>query len=123
MAKITGIGGVFFKAKGDHKALAAWYQQNLGIPLQPWGGAVLRWADDPGKGEGATAWNVDPKDSQQYSASTSNFRINYRVDDLEALVGNLRKSGLEVQGVEESEYGKFAWLLDPEANKIELWEP
>lgn len=123
MARITGIGGVFFKAKGDHKALAAWYKEHLGIKLEPWGGAVLRWADDPGKERAATAWGIDKKDSEMYGSSDANFRINYRVDDIEGIVANLRKAGIQVDAPESSEFGKFAWVMDPEGNRVELWEP
>jgi len=123
MPHVTGIGGVFFKSKGDNKALAAWYKEHLGVDVQPWGGAIFRWSDDPAKDKGATAWNIDERNSTKYKPSDSSFRINYRVDDLEGILGKLQKAGLDVQGPERSEYGKFAWLMDPEGNSIELWEP
>lgn len=124
MPHVTGIGGVFFKSKGNHKALAEWYQKHLGIRLEPWGGAVFRWSDDQAKDKGVTAWNVTEKDTNQFSPSESSFMINYRVDDLDGLVANLTKDGIKIiQGPESSEYGKFAWIIDPEGNKIELWEP
>jgi predicted enzyme related to lactoylglutathione lyase len=122
MPKVTGIGGVFFKAKGDHKRLAAWYQEHLGIKIEPWGGAVLRWSSDPGKDKAATAWNIDEKDSDQYGPG-SGFRINYRVDDIEGMVANLRKAGIQVEAPEASEFGKFTSVMDPEGNKVELWQP
>ena len=124
MPHVTGIGGVFFKSKGDPKELAAWYQKHLGIKLAPWGGAVFRWSEDPGKDKAATAWNILEKDSAQLTPSDSSFMINYRVIDLDGLVAHLQNDGIKIiQGPESSEYGKFAWILDPEGNKIALWEP
>src|SRR5690606_23941075 len=96
MARVTGIGGVFFKSKGDHKALAAWYQKHLGIPLEPWGGAVLRWPDDGAEDGGLTVWNVAKPDTAWFAPSDASFMINYRVDDLDELLADLRAAGVEV---------------------------
>lgn len=124
MAKITGIGGVFFKTKSDHKALAAWYERHLGMRLESWGGAALRWPEDTAEDKGVTAWHVAGKDSKWFSPSDSSFMINYRVDDLGGLITQLRAGGIEVtQGPESHENGKFAWIMDPDGNKVELWEP
>jgi len=124
MAKVTGIGGIFFKSRGDSAALAAWYHQHLGIPLESWGGAVLRWPDDTANDKGLTVWTVADKDSQWFSPSDSAFMINYRVDDLDALIAQLRADSIQiVSGPESHENGKFAWIMDPEGNKVELWEP
>ena len=124
MARVTGIGGVFFKSKGDGKALAAWYQQHLGMPLEAYGGAVLRWADDRAADRGATAWHVAGKDSKWFGPSESPFMINYRVDDMDALLARLRAGGVEIlKGPDADELGKFAWIMDPDGNKVELWEP
>jgi predicted enzyme related to lactoylglutathione lyase len=124
MARVTGIGGVFFKSRGDHKALAAWYQQHLGIPLEPWGGAVLRWPDDTGEDKGVTVWHVAERDTEWFAPSDAPFMINYRVDDLEALLANLRGAGVTIlKGPESDDNGSFAWIVDPEGNKVELWEP
>ena len=121
MAKVTGIGGVFFKSKGDPAALAAWYQKHLGMPLEDFGGAVLRWPDDRAEDKGLTVWHVAAQGSQWFDAP---LMINYRVDDLVALLAQLRGGGVEViQGPESHENGKFAWILDPDGNKVELWEP
>jgi predicted enzyme related to lactoylglutathione lyase len=118
---ITGIGGVFFKAR-DPKALAAWYRDVLGMPLQPWGGAALRY-DAPGH-PSAAAWSAFPASSNDFSPSTSDFMINYAVDDMEALVARLKAKGVTiVKRSDEDPYGRFAWILDPEGNKVELWEP
>ena len=124
MAKITGIGGVFFKSTGDSAALAAWYQKHLGMPLTEWGGAVFRWPEDKAEDRGATAWHVAKNDSKWFSPSKSSFMINYRVDDLDELLAQLRAGGVDVlQGPETHENGKFAWIMDPDDNKVELWEP
>ena len=124
MAKITGIGGVFLKSRGDHAALAAWYKKNLGMALEDWGGAVLRWPDDKAEDHGLTVWSLAGKDSKWFSPSTSSFMINYRVDNLGEMLDQLRAGGVEViQGPESAENGKFAWIMDPDGNKVELWEP
>jgi predicted enzyme related to lactoylglutathione lyase len=121
---VTGIGGVFFKSKGDNKALAAWYEKHLGVKLESWGGAVFRSSEDPTGDKGATAWHIAEKDTKWFDPSKSSFMINYRVDDLDGMIANLKKEGIKiVQGPETSEQGKFAWIVDPDDNKIELWEP
>jgi predicted enzyme related to lactoylglutathione lyase len=124
MAKVTGVGGVFFKSRGDHAALAAWYRDNLGLPLEKFGGAILRWPEDKGTDEGLTVWHVAKHDSKWFSPSESSFMINYRVDNLDELLAQLREKGVAIiQGPESHENGKFAWIMDPDENKIELWEP
>jgi catechol 2,3-dioxygenase-like lactoylglutathione lyase family enzyme len=124
MAKITGIGGVFFKSTGDAAALAAWYQQHLGLQLEPFGGAILRWPDDGAEDLGLTVWSVAKRDSTWFSPSAAPFMINYRVDNLGELLEQLRADGVEIVGGPEShENGKFAWIMDPDGNKVELWEP
>src|SRR5687768_6004501 len=96
MPHVTGIGGVFIKSKGNSKALAAWYQKNLGIDVQSWGGAIFRWSEDPKKNKAATAWLVAGPDSEKFSSTESSFVINYRVSDLEGMAANLRKSGVKI---------------------------
>jgi predicted enzyme related to lactoylglutathione lyase len=124
MAKVTGIGGVFFKSTGDSAALAAWYRKHLGMTVEDFGGAILRWPDDKAGDGGLTVWHVAKKDSKWFSPSTSSFMINYRVDDLDGLLEQLRAGGVEiVQGPDADENGKFAWIMDPDGNKVELWEP
>ena len=124
MAKVTGIGGVFFKSRDDSAALAAWYQEHLGMPFESWGGAVLKWPDDKADDDGLTVWHVAQKDSQWFSPSDASFMINYRVDDLDEMVAQLEAKGIEIiSGPESHENGKFAWVMDPEGNKVELWEP
>lgn len=124
MKRVTGIGGVFFKSR-DPTSLAAWYQAHLGIDVQAWGGASFHWKgpDNP-DGVGATVWSPFAADTAYFAPSTAPFMINYRVADLHALLAVLRAEGVQVDDkVEESAYGKFGWVIDPEGNKLELWEP
>lgn len=124
MAKVTGIGGVFFKSRGDNKALAAWYEKHLGMKREDFGGVILRWPDDKAEDKGLTVWHVAGSDSKWFSPSDSSFMINYRVDDLDELLAQLRAGGVEVVGDPQSDdNGKFAWILDPDGNKVELWQP
>jgi len=124
MKRVTGIGGIFFVAK-DAPALQAWYKRHLGIDVQAWGGASFDWTDASGKPVGGTtAWSIGPLDSGHFAPSTASFMVNYRVEDLLGLVKVLREEGCDVLGkIDKSEYGKFAWVMDPEGNKVELWEP
>ena len=124
MKRVTGIGGVFFKAK-DAPSLHAWYRQHLGIDVQGWGGAQFPWTDAEGKAvAGTTAWLIAPQASKQFAPSDAPFMVNYRVEDLHALVKALKEEGCNVlEKIDESEYGKFAWVIDPEGNKVELWQP
>jgi predicted enzyme related to lactoylglutathione lyase len=124
MAKVTGIGGVFLKCHGDPKALATWYARHLGLVLEEWGGAILKWPDDTADDGGLTVWSLAADDSAWFSPSTSRFMINYRVDDLDQLLEQLRAADIAVlQGPELHENGKFAWIQDPDGNKVELWQP
>jgi len=124
MKRVTGIGGVFFKAK-DPVALRAWYKRHLGIDVQDWGGTAFRWTDDAGAAKaGTTVWSIGSADGDYYAPSTSTFMVNYRVDDLHGLLQLLRDEGCQVvDKTEESEFGKFGWVMDPEGNKVELWQP
>jgi predicted enzyme related to lactoylglutathione lyase len=124
MARVTGIGGVFFKSTADHARLAAWYRDNLGLQLEPWGGAILRWPDDKGGDRGLTVWHVAERETKWFDPSPASFMINYRVDDLGEMLAQLEKNGVAiVKGPDVDETGKFAWIMDPEGNKVELWEP
>jgi len=118
---ITGVGGVFFKAK-DPKALAAWYRDVLGMPLEVWGGAKLRY--DAPQHPPALIWNAFPAATKYFAPSISEFMINYAVDDMDALIARLEAKGVTIlKRTDDDPNGRFAWILDPEANKIELWEP
>jgi predicted enzyme related to lactoylglutathione lyase len=124
MKRVTGIGGVFFKAR-DPKALGEWYRTHLGFNVEDWGGVAFRWVtpDNP-TGTGTTIWNPFQEDTSYFAPSTARFMINFRVHDLQALLAALRAEGCDVDAkVEESEYGKFGWVQDPEGNRIELWQP
>ena len=124
MSRVTGIGGVFFKSKTDPKALAAWYRDHLGVRLEDWGGVIFRWPDDKAEDRGVTVWHVAEPGTKWFSPSESAFMINYRVDDLAGLIADLKKAGIQIlQGPDSDENGKFAWILDPDGNKVELWEP
>jgi predicted enzyme related to lactoylglutathione lyase len=124
MKRVTGIGGIFFHAQ-DPVALCAWYKRHLGIDVQEWGGAAFNWTDDAGKPVGGTtAWSIGAADSKHFAPSTSSFMVNYRVENLPALLEALREEGCNVlEKTEDCEYGKFGWVMDPEGNKVELWEP
>ena len=124
MARVTGIGGVFFKARSDSKALLSWYQECLGLELEDFGGAVLKWEEDLAEDKGLTVWHVAETQSDWFSPSDSAFMINYRVDDMDGMVERLNAAGVEIlKGPEAHENGRFAWIMDPEGNKVELWEP
>lgn len=124
MKRVTGIGGIFFHAK-DPVALRAWYQRHLGIDVQQWGGAAFTWTDEAGKpAAGTTIWSIGAADSGHFAPGTASFMVNYRVDDLAALLAALRDEGCDVlEKTDDSEYGKFGWVVDPEGNKVELWQP
>lgn len=122
MKRVTGIGGIFFKS-ADPKALGAWYRDHLGLDVSPWGGAVFEWggADSP---SGMTIWSPFAQDTAYMEPSTAPFMINFRVADLDGLLAALRSEGCNVlDKTDQSEQGKFGWVIDPEGNKVELWEP
>lgn len=125
MKRVTGVGGIFFQAK-DPAALRAWYKTHLGIDVQAWGGAKFTWADAEGNPmKGTTAWSIGTAGSDQFAPGQAPFMINYRVADLAALLAALRAEGCKVldKTDEGSGFGKFGWVIDPEGNKVELWEP
>jgi predicted enzyme related to lactoylglutathione lyase len=124
MKRVTGIGGIFIKSS-DPQRLREWYRRHLGIDFEEWGGLAFNWkSDENPSGTGTTVWNVFDGASNYFEPSKSPFMVNYRVADLRALVAALRAEGCQVMDkVDESEYGKFGWVVDPDGNKIELWEP
>ena len=118
MNRVTGIGGIFFKAR-DPENLREWYRTHLGIDVQDWGGTVFTWTLP-----GSTVWSIFPASSDYFSPGSASFMINYRVDDLDAVLRALREEGCAVEDrLEVSEFGRFGWVIDPEGNKIELWQP
>ena len=124
MKRVTGIGGIFFHAR-DPVALRAWYKAHLGIDVQEWGGTAFSWTDDAGTPTGGmTVWSIGAADSAPFAPGTASFMVNYRVDDLAALLQALRDEGCHVlDKTDDGEFGKFGWVLDPEGNKVELWQP
>lgn len=122
MKRVTGIGGIFFKS-ANPKALGEWYRDHLGLDVADWGGAVFTWGG-AGGAAGATVWSPFAQDTGYMAPSSASFMVNFRVSDLEALLAALRSEGCEVIGEPQvSEQGKFGWVMDPEGNKVELWEP
>ena len=125
MKKVTGIGGFFFKST-DPEQLYAWYEEHLGMKRDSAAGCVVfKWREpeNPAK-SGLTAWSIFPKDSKYFDPSSSNFMINFRVSDLDGLLERLRAEGVAIDPKREDyDYGRFAWIMDPEGNRIELWEP
>ena len=123
MKRVTGIGGIFFKSK-DPDSLKRWYGEHLGIPADEHG-YTFQWREESDREQvGFTVWSPFPHDTQYFNPSTAPFMINYRVDDLDGLLAALREEGVAVEDpIQEYEYGRFAWINDPEGNRIELWEP
>lgn len=120
MERVTGIGGVFFKAK-DPAALAAWYREHLGVPVEA--EQAFGTLSSAGAGE-MTVWSAFPSDTGYFGGGPAPFMINYRVSDLDAMLAQLRAAGAVVDGrVEDYDYGRFGWAADPEGNRFELWEP
>lgn len=123
MKKVTGIGGVFFKCK-DPKAINEWYKTHLGFDTTAYG-VNFEWrdAENPDQ-KGSTQWSPFPETTKYFEPSVKNFMINYRVDNLEALVAQLKAEGITiVDQIETYDYGKFIHIMDLEGNKIQLWEP
>ena len=119
MKRVVGIGGIFFKAH-DPEKLQAWYKAHLGIDVQDWGGTAFPW----NRPNGSTAWSISPEASACFAPSKASFMVNYVVEDLHSVLEALRAEGCEVDSnVDESEFGKFGWVMDPEGNRIELWQP
>ena len=123
MKKVTGIGGIFFKCK-DPEKIKNWYNKHLGLVTDQYGSVFeFRNTDDPDK-KNYSVWSPFKNDTTYFEPSTKEFMINYRVENLEKLLAELKKEGVEIVGeMETYEYGKFAHIVDPEGNKIELWEP
>jgi lactoylglutathione lyase len=123
MKRVTGLGGAFFKC-ADPVAQRAWYAKHLGIESTEYG-ATFEWRslDNPDD-VGATAWNTFPANTKYFQPSEKPFMFNYRVENLAALFELFKQEGVQiVGGIDDSDFGKFGWIMDPEGNKIELWEP
>src|ERR1044072_619051 len=127
MRYVTGIGGVFFKAN-DPEKLGAWDREHLGRDVGEYGGVTFREgeasAGESPRREAYTVWSPFAADTDYFAPSEKPFMINFRVTDLDALLAQLRSEGVEVDDrTEKSEFGYFGWVMDPEGNRIELWEP
>ena len=124
MKRVIGIGGIFFKSRDPDK-LREWYRAHLGIESKKDEGATFRWRriDDP-KSERYTVWSPFPNDTDYFKPSDKPFMINFQVENLEQLLAQLKQEGIDIDPrVETYDYGKFGWIMDPEGNRIELWEP
>jgi predicted enzyme related to lactoylglutathione lyase len=121
--RVQGIGGIFFKSP-DPKALGRWYAENLGVPTQDWGGASFVWSEQDRPHSASTVWSPFSSDTTYFAPSEASFMINFRVRDLEAMLAQVAAAGAKVfDERESSEFGDFAWFLDPDGNKVELWQP
>lgn len=119
MERVTGIGGVFQRSAGTGADLRAWYAEHLGIEVTEWGAKPFEWT--PG---GSTTWAAFDHDTEYFGRRDQAFMVNFRVSDLSAMLAQLRAAGVEVlDKVDESEFGRFGWAVDPEGNRFELWEP
>ena len=119
MERVLGVGGIFFKARNPH-ALAEWYATHLGVPFdsgQTYGTFTAAAGDQ-------TVWSIFPAETTYFAPSTAPFMLNFRVRDVKAMLAQLRAGGVQVDDrIEEYDYGNFGWVMDPEGNRIELWEP
>lgn len=123
MKRVIGIGGIFFKSK-DREAVRDWYATHLGITTEEWGTTFPWRRHDNPEDETYTAWSPFKADTKYFEPSKQEYMINYQVDDLNALLAKLKEEGVTVMDkTDESEFGKFGWIIDPEGRKIELWEP
>ena len=122
MEQVTGVGVIFLKAQ-DPKKLAAWYRDNLGFPLKG-GMADFAWSEkDKPEQVGHTIWSLFPTNTTYFGASRSPVMVNYRVANLDRMIEQLRRNGVTVEKTDDSDYGRFTWVTDPEGNRMELWEP
>jgi predicted enzyme related to lactoylglutathione lyase len=124
MKKVTGIGGIFFKSSAP-KELLAWYREHLGIESEDWGGWVFQWREkDNPEQIGQTVFTPFKQDTKKMVPSTEPYMFNFRVADLSVLIAQLQSEGVQLVGeMQDTEYGKFAWIMDPDGRKIELWQP
>jgi predicted enzyme related to lactoylglutathione lyase len=120
--RVIGVGGVFLRAK-DPKALTDWYAEHLGFPVGDFG-TTFKWSDEGSKGTGMTIWSAFPDNTDYFGKGRQAVMINYQVDDLDALLAKLATAKVEIDPHRQNEsYGKFAWITDPEGNRVELWQP
>ena len=127
MARVTGIGGIFLRSR-DPKSLNAWYTQHLGIQLSDYGGATFLWTDEVPATTGMTTWSLFPEDTTNFGKGNEKGQqqamVNYRVDNLDELLTQLAAEGVTIDPKRDDyDFGRFAWIVDPEGNRIELWQP
>jgi catechol 2,3-dioxygenase-like lactoylglutathione lyase family enzyme len=121
--RILGIGGIFFKS-ANQQQMQEWYAKHLGLADSGHGVVMLPWREkDNPESEQVTAWVIFPSNTKKFDPSPASFMLNYIVDDLEALLDRLAKEGVHIDTKLQDEYGRFAWIYDPDGNKIELWQP
>jgi predicted enzyme related to lactoylglutathione lyase len=122
MERVTSIGGIFFKAQ-DPQRLAVWYREHLGISSTD-GHAEFEWREKDRPDQiGRTVWSLFPRDTDYFGPGSQTFMVNYRVTDLDGMIEQLHRGGVTVEKTEDYSYGRFAWIVDPEGNRVELWEP
>ena len=127
-ARVTGVGGIFFKSENPAR-LTEWYQKHLGIPLREGAGPgeppMFLWREkDSPETVGITVWSTFPKNTKYFDPSSASFMINYRVDNLDRMLQQLREAKVQVDSkISEDANGRFGWAMDPEGNRFELWEP
>ena len=123
MQRVTGLGGVFFKCADRDKQIE-WYRRHLGLDIEPSGSWVFEWRDkDAPDKPGHTVWGAFKGDTDYFDPSDKPFMINLRVDDLDGMIARLRANGVTLAGgPDDDSFGRFAWVIDPEGTKIELWE-
>ena len=124
MSRVKGIGGIFIKSENPEK-LKHWYRKHLGLEIESWGGLSFPWSDpDNSENKDYTVWSIFGKNSSYFEPSKESFMVNYVVEDLKGLLRKLKAEGVEQVGeLTKEQFGKFAWIMDPEGRKIELWEP
>jgi predicted enzyme related to lactoylglutathione lyase len=123
MARVTGVGGVFLRS-ADPKSTARWYAEHLGFTLSDFNGSSFAWSDEVPAGTGMTAWSAFPENSTYLGELSQPFMVNYRVDDLDALLEKLAAAGVWIDPKrDDASYGKFAWIKDCDGRRVELWQP
>ncbi len=124
MERVRGFGGVFFKAS-DPKALSAWYEKALGVALEKWGGAIFKWHEHDPAHDAQTVWMPFSATTDHFAPSDKPFMLNFRVDDLDKMLAQVRAAGggQVIDKITDDETGRFGWVVDPDGNKIELWQP
>ena len=121
--RVTGFGGLFFKS-ADPEQLYQWFEKHLGMKRDMSGGVMFEWAGDPNAAEGVTIWSIFPESTKYFDPGKATFMMNLRVEGLKELLAKLRGEGASVDDkYDETEYGNFGWVMDPDGNRIELWEP